>query len=228
MAEHPPPVGAVIVAGGSGQRFGTSRPKQFLPLRGEPVLLWAIRAFVTHPEVGPVVVVLPAAFAADPPGWVVESGAEVVAGGEQRSDSVWNGLCALPASCEIALVHDGARPLVSARVIADVIAGARAGGAVAAVPVSETVKRANEGGTVLATENRDGLWTAQTPQGFPREVLQAAYRSAREAGVSATDDAALVERIGGTVRLVPGEQTNIKITVPGDLAVAEALAAALG
>ena len=228
MAEHAAGVGAVIVAGGSGERFGTSRPKQFVPLRGEPILLWAIRAFATHPEIGPVVVVLPSAIAEDPPSWVLESGAEVVAGGEQRSDSVWNGLCALPRRCEIALVHDGARPFVSFQLISDVIAGARAGGAIAAVPITDTVKRASEDAAVLATENRAGLWAAQTPQGFPFEVLMGAYRSAREAGVSGTDDAELVERIGGIVRLVEGSRANLKITVPSDLAVAEALAAVLG
>jgi 2-C-methyl-D-erythritol 4-phosphate cytidylyltransferase len=197
--------------------------KQYLEILGEPVLLRAVRSFLDHPAIAAVVVVLPPEDAAHPPPWLAELPTRVVAGGAERGDSVWNGLAALPADADPILVHDGARPFVSAGVIARVVAGAAAGGALAAVPVTDTIKQVDEDGRVTDTPDRTRLWQAQTPQGFPRATLFRAYREAREAGLQATDDAALCERLG-PVRVVMGAPENIKITRPADLLLAEALA----
>ena len=192
------------------------------------MLLRALRPFTSHPEVGGVVVVLAAAHAERPPEFLAPlagSGLTIVAGGRERSDSVAAGLRALPSACEIVLVHDGARPFVERRVIDAVIGHARAGdGAVAAVPVSDTLKAqaADDPTRVSRTVARDGLWRAQTPQGFPRRLLEQAYAGKRHA--TATDDASLVEACGGVVRLVPDSPRNLKITTREDLALAEAIA----
>jgi 2-C-methyl-D-erythritol 4-phosphate cytidylyltransferase len=138
---------------------------------------------------------------------------------------VSNGLAALDPACEVVLVHDAARPFVTRELLDVVIAAARSGvGAVPAVPVADTLKESDAHGAVRRTVPRDGLWRAQTPQGFPRELLARAHAEARAAGVTGTDDAFLVERLGGTVRLVPGDPRNLKITTADDLALAELLA----
>ena len=231
-ARLPRDVGVIVVAAGRGTRIGGEPPKQYLPIQGVPVLLRAIGPFVGHPEVAQVVVVLAPSEAENPPAFLTDPKHETVAitaGGRERSDSVAAGLRALRAGCEVVLVHDGARPFVDRGVIDAVIACARAGeGAVAAVPVSDTIKEAAGTDPTLIgrTVPRAGLWRAQTPQGFPRRLLEQAYARAGAAASSATDDASLVEDCGGTVRLVPDSARNLKITTRDDLAVAEALARA--
>jgi 2-C-methyl-D-erythritol 4-phosphate cytidylyltransferase len=228
----PRDVGVIVVAAGRGTRFGGDPPKQYLPLDGVPILLRAIRPFASHPDVAQVVVVLPPADAKSPPSFLAELQGETLAieaGGRERSDSVAAGLRALRHGCEIVLVHDGARPFVDREVIDAVIAHARAGhGAVAAVPVNDTIKEAAGADPTLVgrTVPRAGLWRAQTPQGFPRRLLERAYAQAGAGASGATDDASLVEECGGTVRLVPDSPRNMKITTRDDLAVAEALAGA--
>jgi 2-C-methyl-D-erythritol 4-phosphate cytidylyltransferase len=228
----PRDVGVVVVAAGRGTRVGGELPKQYLPLDGVPILLRSVRPFASHPDVAQVVVVLAPAEAESPPDFLAELMGEtlgIAAGGRERSDSVAAGLRALRAGCEIVLVHDGARPFVDRGVIDAVIGHARAGeGAVAAVPVSDTIKEAVGADPTLIrrTVPRAGLWRAQTPQGFPRRLLEQAYAQAGAGASGATDDAALVEDFGGTVRLVPDSPRNIKITTRDDLAVAEALAVA--
>jgi 2-C-methyl-D-erythritol 4-phosphate cytidylyltransferase len=228
----PRDVGVVVVAAGRGTRVGGELPKQYLPLDGVPILLRSVRPFASHPDVAQVVVVLAPAEAESPPDFLAELMGEtlgIAAGGRERSDSVAAGLRALRAGCEIVLVHDGARPFVDRGVIDAVIGHARAGeGAVAAVPVSDTIKEAVGADPTLIgrTVPRAGLWRAQTPQGFPRRLLEQAYARAGAGASGATDDAALVEDFGGTVRLVPDSLRNIKITTRDDLAVAEALAVA--
>ena len=189
------------------------------------MLLRSIRPFVAHPDVARVVVVLRPDDARTPPAWLAQlaGGAlEIVGGGAERADSVRAGLAALPPVCAVVLVHDAARPFVDREVIDAVIAEARAGrSAIAAVPVSDTLKEAAaDGRTVQRTVPRERLWRAQTPQGFPRQVLEAAHAAAAGAS-SATDDAALVEQTGGTVRLVPDSVRNFKITTADDLALAD-------
>jgi 2-C-methyl-D-erythritol 4-phosphate cytidylyltransferase len=215
---------AVVVAGGSGRRMG-GVAKQFLEVGGQPILRRALLPFVEHPDVHCVVVVLPSDDAAAPPPWLAELPVRVVAGGAERSDSVWNGLAALPPGIDLVLVHDGARPFVSRQVIDRVLYAARDGAAIAAVPVADTIKEVDGSGAVIATPERARLWQAQTPQGFRRALLVRAHRAAREAGIPATDDAVLVERLGTTVRVVEGAAENIKVTRPVDLVFAEALAA---
>jgi 2-C-methyl-D-erythritol 4-phosphate cytidylyltransferase len=219
-ARLPRDVGVVVVAAGQGSRLGGEVPKQFLPVAGVPVLLRALRPFASHPDVARVVVVLAPDQAERPPAFLaplIGSGLTIVAGGRERSDSVAAGLRALPSDCGIVLVHDGARPFVERGVI---------DGAVAAVPVSDTLKaqEPTDPTRVSRTIPRDGLWRAQTPQGFPRRLLEQAYAGERPAG--ATDDASLVEACGAVVRLVPDSARNLKITTREDLALAEALAAA--
>jgi 2-C-methyl-D-erythritol 4-phosphate cytidylyltransferase len=217
------PAAAVVVAAGAGTRLGGGVRKQFLHLAGEPVLLHAVRAFTGHPSIATVVVVLPAEDAADPPAWLTDLGVTIVAGGAERGDSVWNGLAALPAEIDRVLVHDGARPLVTRGVIDRVLAACGDAGAIAAVPVTDTIKSVDGEGRITGTPERATLWQAQTPQGFPRAALVAAYRRARAEGALATDDAAVYERWAGAVRVVPGAAENLKVTRPGDLEVAEVL-----
>lgn len=222
-----PDVGVLIPAGGRGERAGGGEPKQFRLLAGQPVLLRSIRPFASHPDVGQIVVALPAEVAANPPGWLREAAGDrvrLVAGGATRATSVREALRALAPGHGVVLVHDAARPMVTREEIDAVIAGARAGeGAVPAVPVADTLKRALDDGRVVETPTRVGLWRALTPQGFPRPVLEAAFARAETLGeLGATDDAAMVEALGTTVRLVPGSHRNIKLTTPDDFALVEA------
>jgi len=225
----PRDVGVVLVAAGRGERLGGVR-KQYRPIAGVPMLLHALRPFVAHPEVLHAVIALPPEDVAAPPGFLADLAGPaltLVGGGTERSDSVAAGLRALPAACTVVLVHDAARPFPDSEVIAAVIQEARAGwGAVAAVPVTDTVKEVAEGPVrrVVRTVPRHALWRAQTPQGFPRELLAAAHARGRPAG-AATDDATLVERIGGEVRIVPDSPRNMKVTTAEDLEWAELWAA---
>lgn len=220
-------VGVVIVAGGSGSRTGSDELKQFRWVAGKPVLLHSVQAFMARPDVAIVVVVLPKAYAADPPPWLFQCDVErllVSTGGNARHDSVVNGLEDLPEDIVIAVVHDAARPLVTDDTIDRVIAEARLGhGAIAALPVVDTLKEVDEHGVITRTVNRDALWRAQTPQAFPRAILEEAHVQARNERVTATDDAALVERLGLPVRVVRGSERALKITTEADFARAEAL-----
>ncbi len=173
-------------------------------------------------------VVLPLAYAVAPPEWLQILPVKIVAGGAERGDSVWNGLAALAPDVGTVLVHDGARPFVTADVITRVLEAARGGGAIAAVPVADTLKRVQADRWITETVERATLWQAQTPQGFPRRLLLRAYGRARTEGRSGTDEAELVERLGASVRVVLGSPTNVKITRPEDFPLAEALAGAAG
>jgi 2-C-methyl-D-erythritol 4-phosphate cytidylyltransferase len=206
-------VWAVVVAAGSGRRYGGS--KQYEPLGGRTVLEWSLAA--ARSVCAGVVVVLPPA---DVSGWVPD-GTVVVAGGDTRSASVRAGLAAVPDDADVIVVHDAARPFAS-RVLWDgavAAVGAGADGAICAVPVTDTVKRV-DGDEVVETIDRAELVSVQTPQAFRAGMLRAAHAS----GDEASDDAALVERAGGRVVIVPGSPDNLKITHAHDLAVAAALA----
>jgi 2-C-methyl-D-erythritol 4-phosphate cytidylyltransferase len=226
----PRDVGVIVVAAGRSTRLGGGAAKQYRPVAGVPLVLRAVRPFAAHPDVAQVVLVLPPDDVGRPPAFLAPhqgSALTLVAGGAERADSVAAGLAALRAECHIVLVHDGARPFPARQVIDQVIAYARAGeGAIAAVPVTDTIKEASaeEPTRVASTVPRAGLWRAQTPQGFPRALLERAYARAGGDASGATDDAALVEACGGTVRLVADTARNLKVTTPDDLAMAEHLA----
>jgi len=191
------------------------------------MVLRALQNFTAHPDVAHVVLVLPPGEAAAPPRFLRDLATEhltLADGGPERSDSVAAGLAALSPDCSIVLVHDAARPFVEPEVIDAVIREARTGvGAVAAVPVTDTIKEVSAGDErrVVRTVPRERLWRAQTPQGFPRALLLEAHQRARRAGLHGTDDAALVERLGAFVVVVPDSPRNLKITTPEDLAWAE-------
>jgi len=222
-------VGVIIVAAGSGSRTGggAQELKQFRWVAGKPMLLHSIQTFQARADVAMVVCVLPREYVGDPPPWIFQSDADrllLSVGGRERSESVANGLEDLPAECEIVVIHDAARPLVTSETIGRVIDEARQGnGAVAAIPVIDTLKRVESNGKVIETVDRFGLWRAQTPQAFPRKAIERAHREARDADRIATDDAALCEQIGLTVVVVRGSERAQKITEENDFALVEAL-----
>ena len=228
-AGSPPDVGVVVVAAGAGVRAGPGEPKQFRPILGVPMLLRALRPFTSHPEVAHVVVALPPAYVERPPEWLAKVLGErlsLVAGGAQRADSVRAGLAALPGEAVVILVHDAARPFVGRTTIDVVIGRARAGvGAIAAIPLADTLKEVVEERRIKRTVERERLWRAQTPQGFPRSMLESAY-GRRTSGKSAapTDDAEVCERAGFPVEVVTDSPHNVKITTTDDFRIAEALA----
>jgi 2-C-methyl-D-erythritol 4-phosphate cytidylyltransferase len=233
-AASQPDVGVVVVAAGAGVRAGPGEPKQFRPILGVPMLLRALRQFIGHPEVRQVVVALPPGYAQRPPEWLGKLRGErlgLVAGGAQRVDSVRAGLTALPADATIILVHDAARPFVSRGTIDAVIARARAGvGAVAAVPTSDTLKEIGQSNQltprIARTVDRERIWRAQTPQGFPRQMLNDAYAMLAKAtnGGAPSDDAEVCERAGFPVELISDSPYNFKVTTADDFRIAEALA----
>jgi len=220
-------VGVIIVAAGSGSRTGSAELKQFRWVAGKPMLLHSIQTFQARVDVAMVVCVLPREHVGDPPPWIFQSDADrllLSVGGRERSESVANGLEDLPSECEIVVIHDAARPLVTSETIGRVIDEARKGnGAVAALPVTDTLKRVDTSGKVMETVDRFELWRAQTPQAFPRKVIERAHREAREADRIVTDDAALCEKIGLPVVVVRGSERALKITEENDFALAEAL-----
>jgi 2-C-methyl-D-erythritol 4-phosphate cytidylyltransferase len=211
-------VWAVVVAAGSGRRFGGS--KQYEVLAGRPVVEWSLCA--ARAVCDGVVLVVPAADAAavSADAAAGSHGADlVVAGGATRSASVRNGLAAVPDDAEVIVVHDAARPLAGPELFTAVIDAVRAGadGALCAIPVTDTIRHVQDG-----TIDRTPLVSVQTPQAFRAAALRAAHAS----GAEATDDAAVVEAAGGMIVVVPGSAANIKITHPSDLVVAAALLAA--
>lgn len=221
-------VGVVIVAAGQGTRTGSKELKQFRWIAGKPMLLHSLQAFQARPDVGIVVCVLPRSHAADPPPWIFQSDLDrlmITVGGRTRMESVIRGLEELPDETRYVLVHDAARPLAPPEMVARVLAEARKGhGAIAALPVVDTLKEVDEDGRIVRTLERTRLWRAQTPQAFPREALDRAYYDARKAGVELTDDAAAFERLGLPVVVVRGSERAMKVTEEGDFARLEALA----
>ncbi|MGP0107698.1 MAG: 2-C-methyl-D-erythritol 4-phosphate cytidylyltransferase [Acidimicrobiales bacterium] len=212
------------MAGGSGSRFGG--PKQFLLLAGRPVAAWSVAAARTVAD-GVVLVVPAGADDSDSgaPGPSTMGADRVVVGGSSRAGSVRAGLAAVPEDAAVIVVHDAARPLATPALFAAVVDAVRSDGADGAIPVlplSDTLKRTSEG-RVLSTVDRAGLATTQTPQAFVAARLRAAHRGDGEA----TDDAGLLELEGATVRTVPGDPRNLKLTRAEDLAVAEALMAGI-
>ena len=220
-------VAALVLAAGRGERFGGDVPKGFVPLAGRTLLSHSVRALAASPEIDHVIPVVPArgdervaACLAE-----MEDVAKLrpaVTGGPTRQDSMRAGLAALPPDVQLVAVHDAARPLVTPERVSAVVRAAREhGAALLAVPVRDTLKRA-EDGQVVETPDRSQFHAAQTPQVFRVEWLREGLAKAEGVGRVATDDAALVEALGVPVHLVPGDVENVKITVASDLAAAEA------
>ena len=216
----------LVAAAGDSTRMGC--PKQTLSLDGEPALLHTLRALESAATVDGIVLIARPEDTTVFEALAQENGIgkllTVVAGGTSRQQSVARGLAALPPDTTLVGIHDGARPLVSAALVDAVVAAAReAGAAAAAVPVRDTLKRADPTGTVTATVDREGLWRVQTPQVFDRQTYVRALAAATAAGREYTDDCQLIEAAGQPVRLVPGEETNLKLTAPADVPLAQAI-----
>lgn len=216
-------VGAIVVAAGQSRRMD-GQDKLFLPLLGRPLLSYTLDILQRVHLVREVVLVLSQSDLDRGKALVAERRfhkvTSVCLGGPRRQDSVRLGLQAL-SPCDWVVVHDGARPCVEPELVERGLEEARKwGSAVAAVPVHDTLKIADGQGRVVTTMDREGLWTAQTPQVFPSEILRAAHEQSDE---TATDDAALVERLGRPVHLYTGSHANIKVTTPDDLLMAEAV-----
>jgi len=230
MIPHSPEVAAVVPAAGRGDRLGTGRNKLAIPIAGEPILVRALRPLEACPLVGEIVVVV------SPQGepcipdlekWGMRKARILPVGGEERWQSVYNGLVRVSPRFDFVLIHDGARPFLSLDLLNRCVQEAFVhDAAVAAIPVTDTIKRTDASGLVVETLDRSQLWQVQTPQVFRKELILAAYRGASEAAHQdpATDDAILVERLGTRVKLVMGDPFNIKVTRQVDLMFAQALA----
>lgn len=221
-----PSAAVIIPAAGSGSRMGLSQPKQYLLLAGVPILIHTVRAFVAaSASINRIVVVVPSNLIAGTRQLLTDyqltdSSITVTGGGRRRQDSVLAGMESLTDATDIVLVHDGARPLVTPDLIRRCLEAAwQNGAAIAAIPVKDTLKRANADQTIAATVDRQDLWQAQTPQAARTSLLQQAYAALD--GREVTDEAALLEQAGTAVSLIEGSETNIKITRPDDLILAE-------
>lgn len=222
-------VGAVVPAAGSGSRMGSEIKKQFISIKGIPVLGHVLKVLEASRISSIVVVTGPGEENYCRLNVIEKIGAKkvtaIIPGGKERQDSVYNGLLALSPDTDIVVIHDGVRPLLALEDLEKVIEAAAAyGAAVLAVPVKETVKSAREDLFVSSTIPREGLWLAQTPQSFRYKLIMDAHREARKKNYTGTDDAVLVEMLGEPVKLIQGAyQKNIKITTPEDLVIASAL-----
>jgi 2-C-methyl-D-erythritol 4-phosphate cytidylyltransferase / 2-C-methyl-D-erythritol 2,4-cyclodiphosphate synthase len=214
-------VTAIIAAAGEGRRLGAAVPKQLLDIAGRSILERSVTAFTGHDRVDDVIVVLPPGLSVTEQS--MRSAVRVVSGGSRRQDSVANAFDCVDANSDVVLVHDAARPFVSADLISRAIdAALRHGAAIAAIPARDTIKRVEVRGeerVIAETIPREVVYLAQTPQAFRREVLRAAVALGR-GGVDATDEAMLAERAGHRVHVVEGDPANLKITTASDLETA--------
>jgi 2-C-methyl-D-erythritol 4-phosphate cytidylyltransferase len=217
---------AIVPAAGEGSRFGGAVRKQFITLGGLPILSHTLRALAAAKALAAAIVVVPSgeeSFGREAVRLAsIDLETEVVPGGRERQDSVYNGLLRAKPDTDLVLIHDGVRPFVSREVVlATVEAAKQWGAAVAAVPVTDTIKRVDADGLVIDTPGREQLWAAQTPQVFRYALLMQAHQSVRKRGMLATDDAALLEHLGVRVKVVRGSHENLKITSEDDLAMAD-------
>jgi 2-C-methyl-D-erythritol 4-phosphate cytidylyltransferase len=222
---------AVIVAGGRGTRMISAVRKQYLTLTGVTIVAHTLMAFDRHPGLDRMVLVVPKNDLA----WCrasvlaplcLDHDVQLVAGGQRRQDSVFNGLNAVGVADGMVMIHDGVRPFVRLSLMNTLLAGAKiSGGCIPAIPVTDTVKQVDARGTIIRTLNRQQIRLAQTPQTFSIQLIRDAYQVAGQRGFTATDDASIAEFAGQTVTVVPGDPDNIKITAPGDLLTAKAILA---
>jgi 2-C-methyl-D-erythritol 4-phosphate cytidylyltransferase len=224
-------VAAVIPAAGTGRRMEAAIPKQFLMLGDVPLLLHSLQVFERAACISQVILVVPKdererTLSEIIARYGIKKIVKVVAGGATRQESVYHGLQETDPEAEVVVVHDAVRPFVTEDLIERSIAAAqKSGGAIVAVSMKETVKQVGEDGHILHTVDRAQLWLAQTPQTFRRALLMEGYRKAEYDGFHATDEAAVMERLGHKVAIVPGRWDNIKITTPEDFQMAEAILA---
>ncbi len=218
----------LVVAGGKGMRMGSELPKQYMPVAGKPLLVHALLGFLKA-GIEDLILVVPQSdiefVREDVLGkHSIDAVRAIIPGGHERQDSVSRGLKALKTDTDIVAIHDAVRPFVSPALIREVISQAVLySAATLGVPLKDTIKKVDKHNIIIDSLNRNELWMTQTPQVFKREVIIEAYRRAYEENFYATDDAALVERIGVPVKMVMGSYANIKITTPEDLKLAELL-----
>lgn len=216
-------VSCIIVAAGNGVRLGAKIPKAFVKINGKPMIEYSLKAYQSCKHIGEIILVKPPSHQFN--GLIYFDRfpklAAIVSGGKERLDSVRAGLNSVSPKADIILIHDAARPLIKPDKIEAVISAAKKhGAAILASPVTDTIKKAGKG-WITGTVDRSGLWKAQTPQGFKKEILERSHFNKRP--ISATDDSQLVELIKGKVFIVPGDDTNIKVTTPIDLEIASCL-----
>jgi len=226
-------VSAIIVAAGKGVRMGPNTDKLFLEVAGRPVIAHTWQRFVEAGEIDEIVLVIregmQKTFENLAAQYKLNKPFRLVAGGAERQDSVWNGLEAVKPGTEIVAIQDGARPCTSREIISATIAAAREmGAAVAAQPVTDTIKETQDGATISRTLDRSRLWAVQTPQAFRVGVIRRALLLVREKKLRVTDDTAACELIGQPVRLIAVAAPNPKVTVPADLPYIELLIKGIG
>ena len=219
---------AILVAAGKGARMGAGVDKLFLEVSGRPVIVHTWRRFDDAPCIGEIILVVrrgaQATFTRLADEYQFKKPFRIVTGGAERQDSVWNGLEALSATAEIVAIQDAARPCTPGELIAATVKAAEeSGAAVAAQPVTDTLKESADGRFIQRTLDRSRLWSVQTPQTFRVEVIRRALMEVRHRGLIFTDDTAACELIGQPVRLVSNLAPNPKVTVPGDLPFVETL-----
>ncbi|MGD6782151.1 2-C-methyl-D-erythritol 4-phosphate cytidylyltransferase [Sutcliffiella horikoshii] len=216
----------IVLAAGQGKRMKAGKNKQFIELEGKPVIIHTLSVFEADPWCSEIKLVINEKekdiFKELLHQYPVQKIKEMVIGGEERQDSVYNGLTSLQ-SAEIVLVHDGARPFISQEVIHNLVEKAsKEGAAIVGVPVKDTIKRVSKAGVVEQTVERSSLWSIQTPQAFRYPILKEAHDKAKTENYLGTDEASLVERIHVPVHIVQGEYENFKLTTPEDLILAKA------
>ena len=223
-------VNAVIAAGGQGKRMKSSMSKQFLTVKGHPILYYTLSTFEAMGVLGEILLVVGRDDIDNAQREILDryrfKKVRLIEGGSQRQDSVYNGLRGLSSQTDIVVIHDGVRPFVTRKIINRSIEAAKKYKAVgAAVPVKDTIKVVGENNTIIKTPDRRSLWAMQTPQTFDFDLILRAHEEAMADGFYGTDDAMLVERMGLDVKIIEGAYENIKITTPEDIMVAEAFAA---
>jgi len=219
-------VSAVIAAGGRGRRMNSSLSKQFLCIKGHPILSYTLNTFETLDKIQEIVLVVGKADMDYTREQIIKKyrykKVRLIEGGQERQDSVYNGLRAVAPQTDIVVIHDAVRPFVKKNMILESIEAAKNYGAVGvAVPVKDTIKVVGENGIIKNTPERKYLWAIQTPQTFKYDLIVYAHEKARKDGFYGTDDAVLVERLGHDVKIIEGAYENIKITTPEDIIIAE-------